>query len=282
MLSAVYIVIFVFVFAIGSVVGSFLNVLIYRLPLKLDFVKGSSFCPHCKHKLGALDLVPVLSYLFLGRRCRYCKEPISPRYMLVELLGGTAALLSYAAFLPPVAFSSQPIMGSAPALDVLPTNPWALAAATLYFLVLCILISISFIDADIQEIPNSLVIALLILGVLSLLVGPQIPLLSRGIGFVAVSLPFLLLTLAIPGAFGGGDIKLMAAAGFLLGWQNVVLATFISFLLGGSWGIYLLALKKKGRKEHFAFGPALCVGIAVALFFGAPLISWYLSFYGLG
>ncbi len=94
----------IFVFAFGAILGSFLNVVIYRLPQKENFVSGSSYCPRCKHTLGALDLVPILSYLFLGRKCRYCKKPISPRYMLVELLVGLLALASYLAYMPPAGF----------------------------------------------------------------------------------------------------------------------------------------------------------------------------------
>ncbi|MDR3315903.1 MAG: prepilin peptidase [Coriobacteriales bacterium] len=259
------------VFAFGITIGSFLNVLIYRIPHKLDFVRGRSFCPNCEHRLGPADLVPIFSYLALGRKCRYCKKPISPRYMIVELIGGLLAVGAWATFLanPPLLIANPWLVGNtAPPL-----------AAVLFFLVLCILLTISFIDADTMEIPDGLVIALLVCGVLAIVVGPEVTLLSRGIGLFAVSVPLLVLTLVIPNAFGGGDIKLMAAAGLLLGWQGVLVAFFIGIVLGGVYGVFLLATRKKDGKGLFAFGPALCVGIAGALFFGKLIADWYLGFF---
>jgi len=269
-IEIIYGVILFFVFAVGAVFGSFLNVLIYRLPLKLDFVKGSSFCPNCNHKLGALDLVPIFSWLLLSAKCRYCGKSISARYMIVEIMGGIAALFSYLAFLPPggmlargsTLFSTQDTLG-----------------AVLFFVVLSILIVIAFIDADTQEIPDSLNITILVCGVLAIGAGPEVALLDRGIGLVAVSVPLLVLAFVIPGAFGGGDIKLLAAAGFLLGWQSVLVATFIGIVVGGLYAIVMLALGRKTRKDHFAFGPALCAGIAAALLYGPVLITWYLGLF---
>jgi leader peptidase (prepilin peptidase)/N-methyltransferase len=257
-------------FVFGAVIGSFLNVLVYRIPRGLDFVRGRSFCPNCEHQLRPLDLIPIVSYLALGRKCRYCHTAISPRYLIVEVIGGVCGVCSWAAFTleQPLLEANKSFFGdSAPVL-----------AAVLYFVALCVLIVITRIDAETMEIPNGLVAALLICGILAIFVGPQLTFLSRGIGLFCVSVPLLVITLIIPNAFGGGDVKLMAAAGFLLGWQGVLVATFIGILIGGSYGVYLMASKKKGAKEHFAFGPALCVGIATALFFGTRLVSWYLGF----
>jgi leader peptidase (prepilin peptidase)/N-methyltransferase len=245
-------------------------------------VRGRSFCPNCSHPLAATDLVPVLSYLALRRRCRYCHEPISARYMLVELAGGVLALLSWWAF-----FGSDGGMGvllvdkTGPVL--LAADPWLLgayapaAAAALTFAVLCVLLTIALIDADTMEIPDGLNIALALLALLSLTCGPTIDPLSRGIGIFAVSLPLFVIAFIVPGAFGGGDVKLMAAAGLLLGWQQLLVAFFIGLLLGGGYGIFALVSKRKGLKEHFAFGPALTFGIAAALFIGQRLIDWYLG-----
>jgi leader peptidase (prepilin peptidase)/N-methyltransferase len=263
---ALYCIVFVF----GAVIGSFLNVLVYRIPRGLDFVRGRSFCPNCEHRLGALDLIPIVSYLALGRKCRYCHKPISPRYMLVEFAGGILAVCSWAAFAlsPPLLHANAAFLGT-----VAPT-----VAAILCFAVLCILLVITRIDAETMEIPDGLNIALLVCGVAAIFVAPEVLLVGRLIGLVCVSVPLLVITLIIPGAFGGGDVKLMAAAGFLLGWQSALVATFIGIIIGGAWGIYLMASGKKGAKGHFAFGPALCAGITVALFFGPHLINWYLGF----
>ncbi len=253
MLIAIYTLIYILVFAFGAVIGSFLNVLIYRLPRKINFVKGFSYCPKCEHRLYPKDLVPVFSWLFLRGKCRYCGEPISPRYMLVELFSGALSLTLYI-FYP------------------LPT-------AALYFAIGAILLTLTLIDADTQEIPDSLNIAIFLCGIASIWVLGDVTILSRVIGIFAISVPLLLLAIFISGAFGGGDIKLMAAAGFLLGWQNAIVAAFIGIILGGIYGIILLARRKKGRKEHFAFGPCLAVGIFTSLLWGQYIIDWYLDFF---
>jgi leader peptidase (prepilin peptidase)/N-methyltransferase len=270
MLTAFNILIYVIVFVFGTVIASFLNVLIYRVPRGLDFVRGTSACPDCEHRLGPLDLIPIISYLALGRKCRYCHKPISPRYMIIELIGGVLAICAWTAFRhePPLLRANEAFLGT--------TAP--LLAAILYFAVLCILLVITRIDAETMEIPDGLNIALLICGIAAIFVAPEVTLVSRVIGLFCVSVPLLVISLIVPGAFGGGDVKLMAAAGFLLGWQNTLVAIFIGIIIGGIWGIYLMASGKKGAKGHFAFGPALCVGVAVALFFGGPLITWYLGF----
>lgn len=254
MLVFAYALLYFIIFLFGACIGSFLNVLVYRLPRKLSPVKGRSRCPHCGHVLSADDLVPVVSYLALKRRCRYCGERISPRYALVECFGGLLCVLCYALY-------------GAPGF-------------LFYFGVACVLLTIALIDADTMEIPDSLVIALAVLAIAAIFIEPGIALWpSRIVGLVAVSVPMLLIALLINGAFGGGDIKLMAAAGFLLGWQNALLAFFIGLLLGGVYAAVLLAKKKAGRKAHIAFGPPLCGGIFIALLFGADIIGWYLSLF---
>jgi len=147
------------------------------------------------------------------------------------------------------------------------------------FAVTMLLLAIALIDFDTAQIPDSLIIALAPLAVASVWLLPNVTLLSHAIGLVAVALPMLLLTLAIPGAFGGGDIKLMAVCGFLLGWQLTLLAFFIALLLGGSIAIFLLASGKRKRGQHMVFGPAICAGTVTALFYGKEIIRFYLSLY---
>ncbi|MBS7009298.1 prepilin peptidase [Anaerostipes sp.] len=246
-------------FWIGASVFSFVNVLIYRVPRKISFVGGRSFCPSCGTKLKFYDMIPVFSYLFLKGKCRKCRAKISPRYPAVELLGGITAV--WCAFLIPLE-----------------------AGAGIYLLKVCFLLltgallaAVAFVDVDTMEIPNGFVLALACLGIVSLFLFPEVSLVMRMIGFFAVSVPMLLLTVLIPGAFGGGDIKLMAAAGFLLGVKLIAAAFFFAVLTGGIYGIYLLAGKKKGGKDHFAFGPFLCIGIWAAVCWGNEVISWYLN-----
>lgn len=250
-----YLIIYAFLFVAGLCVGSFCNVLIYRIPNKLDFVKGRSFCPACGHTLAPRDLVPVISWLLLKGKCRYCGARISPRYCFVELAGGVLAVCCALRF----------------------SFTWAAAVA---FIVCMLLVTISLIDADTQEMPDGLTIALAVISVASIWLMPGETIVSRLIGMACVSLPMLLLDFFIPTSFGGGDIKLMAAAGFLLGWQRTLLAFFIGLVSGGAYGIRLLAKKAKGRKDHFAFGPFLAAGIAVSLFFGGEILRWYLGLMG--
>lgn len=140
-----------------------------------------------------------------------------------------------------------------------------------------ILLAVALIDAKTQEIPPVFPLSILILGVLSIWTMGDVSILDRIIGFFAVSLPLYLIVLAVPGGFGGGDIKLMAAAGFFLGWKTTLVAFMIALLAGGAYGALLLILRKKGRKDHFAFGPFLCAGMVAAYYWGDALINWYLG-----
>lgn len=249
-----YIILYAFVFMFAACIGSFLNVLIYRIPLGISPLKGRSHCTHCGKVLKGYDMIPVVSFFVLGGKCRFCKGKISPRYALIEALTGILGVLC--AWL--LGFSVQGLLG---------------------FYVCCILVVIVWIDIDTMEIPNGLVLALIPAGILAIWVFPQVDLLQRGIGLVCIALPMLLMNFAIKDAFGGGDIKLMAVAGFFLGWKLTLLATFLALLGGGGYGVYLLASKKKGRKDHFAFGPFLGLGIVVAMLCGEEIISFYLSLF---
>ncbi len=146
-------------------------------------------------------------------------------------------------------------------------------------LVCGVLTAIAVIDIRTQYIPPELNILLALFGVLSIWTLPGSGIAERLIGVVSVSVPMILIVLAVPGGFGWGDIKMMAAAGLLLGWKGNVTAFFIAVILGGAYGVFLLAAKKKGRKDHFAFGPFLSVGIAISLFTdaGASWIDWYID-----
>ena len=145
------------------------------------------------------------------------------------------------------------------------------------FSLLTLLLIIAQIDQQTMEIPNGLVIACIVPAVMAVFAFPDVTLTERLIGFFSVSLPLFAITLAVPGAFGGGDIKLMAVIGFFLGWKMSLTAFMLAVFSGGIYGIGLLLSKKKGAKEHFAFGPFLCAGTALTLFVGEWLLSWYLS-----
>ena len=216
-------------FLLGAALFSFMNVVAWRLPRGKNPLTGRSFCPQCGAALTAGDLVPVFSWLFLRGRCRHCRAPIPVRYLLVELLGGVLALGCRWRF------------GTAYTLG---EGLFGMRWQGLLALALCgVLLSIALIDAETQLIPNRLNAAVAVLAVLNLLLSPA-RWAGALIGMVCISVPMLLLCLAIPGAFGGGDIKLMAAAGLFLGWQHTLLAMFFGILGGGFYGMYLLAARK--------------------------------------
>ena len=254
MIELIYFIFDVFVFVFGTVIGSFLNVVIYRVPYKISVAKGRSYCPHCKSPIKGSNNIPIFSYLRLRGKCAYCGGKISLRYPLVELSTGILAVLIYFVY----GFTIQ----------------WAVV-----FMAGAILIAITVIDFDTMTIPNGLVIALMVPAFLCFFAFPDVGILSRVIGIFAVSLPMLLLTLFITDAFGGGDIKLMAVAGFMLGWPNTLLATFIGLVLGGIVAVIILA--RKTKEKHMAFGPYLCIGIMTAMIFGDIIIQWYISIFGL-
>ncbi len=252
--APVSIAIYIILFILGICIGSFLNVLIWRIPNGISFIKGRSFCPKCNTQLKDRDLIPVFSFLFLKGRCRACKEPISARYPIIETLTGLLFMLSYWRF--------------------------GLSFGTLIAIFTAsVLICITMIDFDTMEIPDGFIIALILPAVASVFVFPEVTILARIIGAAAVSLPMLILALLITDAFGGADIKLMAVCGFMLGWQGILLAMFIGILLGGGYGIYLLATKKAKKKESMPFGPYLCVGIFVSLLYGSNIISAYINYF---
>jgi len=244
-------VIWIWIAAFGACIGSFLNVVIARLPKGGFLSKARSCCPECGRTIRWFDLIPVVSFFILKGRCRDCKARISPRYPIVEGAGALAAVFCFWMY----------------GLEL---------RAGLAFGVLMLLLTISLIDLDTVEIPDCLIIALIPFAAAAAFGWQDITVTERAIGFFAISLPMLLITLAVSGAFGGGDIKLMAVSGFLLGWKSALAALFIALLFGGGYAIFLMASGRRGRGEHMVFGPALCLGISASLLFGSEMIDFYL------
>jgi len=245
---------------VGLCVGSFLNVVIHRVPRKESVVSPRSRCPGCGTELRAVDNIPVLSWLLLRGRCRTCKAPISIRYPLVEVL---CAVLFVAMAL------RFPDEWSLPAFLVL-------AAACL---------AGSAIDLEHMLLPNRLVfpslyLAAALLAVAAAIDGDWDRLLRAGIGAVAASGGLFVLALLWPrgNAMGGGDIKLALLLGLCLGWiglGHVALGLFLGFLLGSVAGVSLVVARAKRLQEHFAFGPFLAAGTLVAVWWGRPILDWY-------
>lgn len=252
-----------FVFFLGACVFSFVNVVVYRLPRKLNYISGHSACPHCGNRLNWYHNIPLFSFIALRGKCGFCKEKIACRYVCFEIAGGVLSLFTFLYYIHSLNFDYM-----------------SLLRAPLVFLLLSALMAVAFIDQDTMEIPNGLSILIAVLGLLSILLFPEISLLDRATGILSVSLPLFLIALAIEGAFGGGDIKLMAATGVFLGWKLNLIALFFALLIGGGYAGYLLLSKKKDRKAHIPFGPFLCAGVALSWFFGGFALNWYLGFFG--
>lgn len=231
---------------------SFFNVVIWRMPQHQSAFRGRSFCPICHHTLGWLDLIPVVSYVCLKGKCRYCGHSIPRRDTIMEIVGGVFALYCVWRY----------------------SFTWD---ALLVFLLFALCVLISSIDFMTMEIPDAFIIALVCLVLVMSLYHLELSLLQRCIGFFSCSLPMYLCTILVADCFGGGDIKFIAVAGFLLGWQRSVLATCIAVLLGGSYATYLFVTKKANVHSHIPFGPYLCSGVLLAFLYGTSILYWYIQ-----
>ena len=249
-MEIVDILVLVFTIILGLCVGSFLNVCIYRIPNHNFLSKNRSYCPKCKHELKWYDNIPVFSFVFLGGKCRYCKEKISPIYPFVELLNlGTWLAIFFT-------YRSSYIL-------------------IIYYIVLSTLIVMSFLDIKTREIPDTIHIIILILALISFAPIDDIMWQSKLIGAVCVSVPLLIIAL-ITGGIGGADIKLFFVLGLLLGVGRIVITFFIGTVLAGLVGIVILiVMKKKGRKYELPFGPFIAIGAFVSMLAGTPIINYY-------
>ena len=246
-------------FMIGACIFSFLNVVADRLPREESVVRGRSHCTVCGRTLGPLELIPCVSFLALRGKCKGCKTAIPKRCFLSECLGGAAFVCCGMKF-------------GCGALGIL-----SLGGAVV-FCYIGILLVVALIDWDTQMIYDRFHILILLLGMASLWLFPQHGPVDRLIGALVIAVPMLLLTLLIPGAFGGGDIKLMAVSGWFLGCAPVICAMFFGILTGGTYAGVMLATKKLGGKDHFAFSPFLAAGLMIGAVWGDAIATWYLRF----
>ncbi|MDN5327228.1 MAG: leader peptidase (prepilin peptidase) / N-methyltransferase [Moorella sp. (in: firmicutes)] len=240
-----------FFFILGLFIGSFLNVVIYRLPRGETVVWGRSRCPACGRALAWYDLFPVLSYLFLRGRCRYCRLPISPRYPIVEIVTGVVFTTLFYNF----------------------GLSWVLVK---YLFLGAMLVAASFIDLEHYLIPDSLVVTGACGGILFSLLARDVGLRSALGGTVAAAGFLLLVAVISNGGMGGGDVKLAGMVGLFLGWPLASLALFLSLVTGGLVGICLLVSGLKKRQDPLPFAPFIAIGGLLALFFGEKMLPWYL------
>lgn len=240
----------VLLFIFGSIIGSFLNVVIYRLPKHESIVFGPSHCMQCNEKIKSYDLIPIVSYLILGGKCRHCHTKISVRYPIIEMVNGLLYVWIYSVH--GLTLDSILLMAFASTLLV-----------------------ITMIDYDTMDIYDGTLIFILVLGVLRLALNLDLfP--GAAIGGLIVSVPLYIIAVLTQG-IGGGDVKLMAVAGFFLGVKATIVGTFLGILTGGVWGIVLLAIFKKEGKAMIPFGPFLCLGMFLAILYGVQIADWYLK-----
>ncbi|MDQ0269988.1 prepilin peptidase [Cytobacillus purgationiresistens] len=244
--------IIIYIFIIGLILGSFYNVVGLRIPLKQSIVAPRSACPSCGHQLRPFELIPVLSYLFQGGKCRQCKIGISPLYPIVELMTGVLFIL-------------------APLL--LGWTSELIVAWTLISLFMIIFVS----DVSYMLIPNKILLVFTVIFVAERLIIPLTPwwnsLLGAAIGFV------LLLSIAVisNGGMGGGDIKLFALLGFVVGTKTVLLSFFLATFYGAAFGVMAMLVGKVKRGSPIPFGPFIVAGTLTAYYFGDVILRYYLQ-----
>ncbi len=238
-------------FILGTIMGSFLNCLVYRLHNKEDFLVKRSHCPHCQHTLSWQDLIPIFSFLFLRAKCRYCQKPISCQYILAELATGTLFILA--------------IMQSS------------------YFLLIAFsfLVIIFIYDFKYYIIPDKVIFPAIIITFFYQLVTNLQSIdvfYSAVISALAASGFFLAIFLVSRGRWiGFGDVKLALFLGLLLNFPNILVALFLGFLIGAILGVVLIILSKKGLRSEVPFGPFLVTGTLISIFWGERIFSWYLA-----
>lgn len=247
-------ILYIIVFLYGIVIGSFLNVCIYRIPNEESIVTVGSHCMNCNHKLRWRDLVPLFSWLFLKGRCRYCGSGISLQYPLVELINGVLYILIFA-------------LNGLCVDSVL----WCFLVSTLFV--------IAVIDMRTMKIPAVLDAVIFCIGVIHL-IGHRDQWMYYVIGFLLMGLFLLLCALLFKKAtgksgLGYGDIELMACAGLCIGWGHALFSLVLASVLASViQGIVMAVTKTNGK---FALGPYLAVGIVVAVLWGDPFLNWYMG-----
>ncbi|MGN1227228.1 MAG: prepilin peptidase [Christensenellales bacterium] len=251
-------IIYIMTAILGLCVGSFLNVVIYRVPNKMSVVKPASHCPNCNKEIKWYDNIPILSYFILGGKCRNCKAYIPIRYTLIEIGNAVLWLLCL------VCFYRQGIVLS-----------------VLMMFVCSVLLIVACIDFEHMIIFDRFQIVLFVLGVLMCIFCTDISFVERIIGFFVGGGIMLLFyglgyLLFKKEALGIGDIKLMAVCGLIIGYKNIILAILIGAIIGA---VVLSILNRKEKNKEYPFAPFLCFGVIVALFVGNLIINAYLSLF---
>lgn len=264
---------------LGLSIGSFLNVVVHRVPAGLSVVRPASACPGCGAEIRARDNVPLLSWIALRGRCRACRAGISLRYPIVEAITGAAFVLVAVLVAPSIALAGT---GSSTAAAVLTLIALLYLAA--------ISIALAAIDLDVQRLPNVIVlpsylVAAALLIPAAILGGDASSLVPMAVGAAGSFLFFAGLALIRPGGMGWGDVKLAGLLGMYLGffgWAQLAVGIAAAFLLGGVVGVILLVARRTTRRSALPFGPWMLAGAWIGIVAGAPLAHRYLDLVGLG
>jgi len=262
----------------GALIGSFLNVVIYRVPAGRSIVRPASACGSCGHVVRGYDNIPVVSWIVLRGKCRDCGSRISVRYPLVEL--GSAIFFGVVAarFVPAIlaANSGTDVAGE-------------IVAFVAFLYLAAISLALALIDIDVHRLPNVIVlpgyiVGAVLLGAASVLTGDWSALLRAVIGCVALGLLYLALAVARPGGMGFGDVKLAGVLGLFLGWLGwgpLAVGAFLAFFLGGLFGLAIMIVRRGGRKTAIPFGPWMLAGAWLGILIGTPVAAGYLSLFAL-
>ena len=268
---------------LGALIGSFLNVVIYRIPAGRSIVSPPSSCSSCGARIRPYDNIPVLSWLVLRGRCRDCQAPISPRYPMVEL--GTGVVFAVVA----VWVFSTDGFGWAGVTTHDNTLAIQLILLVAFLYLAAISIALAMIDLDTHTLPNKILlpaypVAAVLLTAAALVAGEPGRVLTAFIGAAALFGLYLALALISPGGMGLGDVKLAGLLGLYLGylgWGPLIVGAFGAFLLGGVFGLLLLATRKAKRRSGIPFGPWMLLAAWLGVFFGDQIAIGYLTLYGL-
>ncbi|MEA2065410.1 MAG: prepilin peptidase [Patescibacteria group bacterium] len=249
-----------YVFILGAIIGSFLNVVIFRLRAKKSFLKGRSYCPKCKKKIAWYDNIPILSFLILRGKCRNCKTKISFQYPLVELSTGVLFVITF--------FHNYQLPITNYQLPITVFRDWFFVS---------VLIIIFVYDFKYYLILDKITIpAIIIAFALNFSLGFSLS--NILIGAIIGGNFFLIQFLISKGRWiGGGDIRLGILMGVMLGWKMVILAIMIAYIVGAIFSIILLAFKKKGLKSQIPLGTFLSIATMIVMLYGNEILEWYLK-----
>lgn len=244
------------IFMLGAIIGSFLNVCIYRIPLGESISYPPSHCTNCNTRLKWYDLIPIFSYLILRGKCKYCKEKISLKYPSIEFLTAVVFLLTYINYGLSLYFIK-------------------------YIILWCFLIVISIIDIEFQDVYAVTTIPGIIIGVIIATIENVIyftPFWNYLLGG-AIAGGIIALIVYITGGMGKGDIEIAALCGVFIGWKYSIIMIFLSFIIGAIIGVILIISKKRNRKDYIAFGPFIALSTLFTVFYGSHILNYYVGLF---